>query len=442
MKKMIAIGIVLMMVLVAFVAIGGGAMSKGPKGPKPPKVPTWHVDDDGIVGVNCDYNTIQAAVDAASPGDEVIVQPGMYVESVTIDKSIKLKGKDATIKCPTTPEDAYLAESSAKYQYLVGIFGGTYNSGIDTYSGSGTVSVEMSGFTVDANDYSPSVRWCTILMRNANKDNGKSKIHKNELINANVNGKETFGILGYGTMDVEIKNNIIDQFARGGIGMYSGVSNIEKNEVIGPGLGVPVTWAPNGIQIGYGASGKVSNNEVTGCGWPGTAWAGTGILIVDTSDVKVEKNWVHDCETAIGICDFPESLYGSIWSGIVSNIVVKGNTVTNNEWGIDIVNECDNVKVEKNIITDNTYDGIDVYDYSIWYPLYSINPPTNIKIKDNTIAGNGGDGLWVGSTVTQTVNAEKNWWGAADGPSGDGPGSGDTVIGNADYEPWKTKAPK
>ena len=38
--------------------------------------------------------------------------------------------------------------------------------------------------------------------------------------------------------------------------------------------------------------------------------------------------------------------------------------------------------------------------------------------------------------------AENNYWGAADGPSGVGPGSGDSIVegstGTVDYNPWLT----
>ncbi len=40
------------------------------------------------------------------------------------------------------------------------------------------------------------------------------------------------------------------------------------------------------------------------------------------------------------------------------------------------------------------------------------------------------------------VNAEDNWWGAADGPSEEGPGSGDSVGTGVDYEPFKTVRPE
>jgi len=50
----------------------------------------------------------------------------------------------------------------------------------------------------------------------------------------------------------------------------------------------------------------------------------------------------------------------------------------------------------------------------------------------------------VGSPCVQglsesTINAEKNWWGAEDGSSGIGPGSGDSIFvynSNITFEPW------
>jgi len=36
----------------------------------------------------------------------------------------------------------------------------------------------------------------------------------------------------------------------------------------------------------------------------------------------------------------------------------------------------------------------------------------------------------------KSLNAQDNWWGAADGPGGVGPGSGDEVGEHVDYDPW------
>ncbi len=88
----------------------------------------------------------------------------------------------------------------------------------------------------------------------------------------------------------------------------------------------------------------------------------------------------------------------------------------------------------------------------------------NLNVSCSTLGSSGAHGLWVGSTGTSTVTinqseiqgngaagisntntvqveAANNWWGAADGPGGDGPGSGDAVYGNVLYTPWLSDAP-
>ena len=49
---------------------------------------TWTVDDDG----KADFDNIQAAVDAASDGDEIIVAPGTYTS--TANEVVDMRGKE------------------------------------------------------------------------------------------------------------------------------------------------------------------------------------------------------------------------------------------------------------------------------------------------------------------------------------------------------------
>jgi len=410
----------------------------------------WYLEVDWDVTKD-HFDYIQPAIDAAT-GTTIYVYPGVYTESVTIMKSIDLVGiGDPTIKCPSSPEDIKIAESSKYYEYVVLIAGGTYNSGNDTIYGSNVVNVEFNGFIIDSNNYIPSRdRFAAILCRNVQGD-----ILYNDIKNTNYDGKETFGILCYGDMNIiTIEENTIDKFGRGGIGVNGGSCEIIDNTVIGPGLGVPVTWAPNGIQVGYGTTGSVVGNDVSGCGWPGTDWCGTGILVVDTSGVTVKENYVHDCEQAIGTVDFP-SAYGPPWDlRALSDIVINYNILEDNEWGIQIANKADNIIICGNKILNTNGDAIDVYSYS---NAQSDEVPTNIKIHYNIIVGSGADGLWIGDTVTDTVNATYNWWGDSSGPYDDtgstdcsydpntglwtcgdlnADGSGDNVTGNAKYCPW------
>ena len=52
------------------------------------------------------------------------------------------------------------------------------------------------------------------------------------------------------------------------------------------------------------------------------------------------------------------------------------------------------------------------------------------SIQGNELFGNTSEGL--NNDGTATVDAQDNWWGAVDGPGGEGPGSGDAISGNVD----------
>ncbi len=59
---------------------------------------TWTVDDDG----KADFDNIQAAVDASSDGDEIIVMPGIYTS--TADEVVNMLGKAVWLHSSDGPE--------------------------------------------------------------------------------------------------------------------------------------------------------------------------------------------------------------------------------------------------------------------------------------------------------------------------------------------------
>ena len=54
---------------------------------------TITVDDSG----GADFTTIQAAVNAASPGDTILVAAGTYTQLVTVNKPLVLLGAQAGV---------------------------------------------------------------------------------------------------------------------------------------------------------------------------------------------------------------------------------------------------------------------------------------------------------------------------------------------------------
>ncbi len=121
----------------------------------------------------------------------------------------------------------------------------------------------------------------------------------------------------------------------------------------------------------------------------------------------------------------PDVLRADVSAGIhlwlSENNTIAFNDIDGNRFGIRSEGSWNEV-VRNNNITSNTYSGI----------LYTRDCGDN-SVLYNIIDGNG-DGIVVNGTGN--VNATRNYWGSPGGPSGSGPGSGDSVSGNVDYGPW------
>jgi len=138
-------------------------------------------------------------------------------------------------------------------------------------------------------------------------------------------------------------------------------------------------------------------------------------------DSFIEDNSVRDFATGgVGI------------SGQFLNTEIKNNTVTGYVEGGGLSFEshygrelCENVNVEGNTFTGNNL-GIYVFDTQTTL--------TEITVNFNNIAGNSWYGVW--NEGGETLDATKNWWGDASGPSGVGPGDGDDISIKVLYSPW------
>jgi hypothetical protein len=86
-----------------------------------------------VINVPADYSTIQAAISAASSGDEIIVSPGTYVENINfLGKNIVLRSTD-----PTSPT---VVDAT--------IINGNQAGSVVTFSGTESASCVLSGFTI------------------------------------------------------------------------------------------------------------------------------------------------------------------------------------------------------------------------------------------------------------------------------------------------------
>ncbi len=113
---------------------------------------TLSVDDDGVDCPAAPYSSIQAAVDAASPGDTIAVCPGTYVEgtgqvatnAVTIAKSLTLKGAGADLVTIRPAGDGQIAEGGTP-----DLRNGIGDIVVVRGTPSAPITVHVSGVTID-----------------------------------------------------------------------------------------------------------------------------------------------------------------------------------------------------------------------------------------------------------------------------------------------------
>ncbi|MFZ2071412.1 MAG: hypothetical protein WAV32_07450, partial [Halobacteriota archaeon] len=91
------------------------------------------------------YTTIQAAVDAASPGDTIIVIDGTYIENVDVSKRLTIKsenGAEKTIVQAANPDD-HVFEVTADYVNISGF----------TVKGTAETAFTCAGINIRNADY-------------------------------------------------------------------------------------------------------------------------------------------------------------------------------------------------------------------------------------------------------------------------------------------------
>jgi len=205
---------------------------------------------------------------------------------------------------------------------------------------------------------------------------------------------------------VEVTNCDILNYTKNGITFNQPniTANINNNVVTGLGS---IDWSgQNGIQIGYGATGTISNNTVSNNVYPDTnTWWSTGIVVYESDNVTVTGNNVtHNI--------------AGIYIQCGSNCSVTGNTISNttgDQAGIMVSDRDDAMlTATNNTIRDNNISGGWA---GIWSSYCSDNTYSN-----NTISGCTGNGIYFwdtdsnivsGNTISDIHDGSGTGWGIA-----------------------------
>jgi parallel beta-helix repeat protein len=324
------------------------------------KQPNILVDDDKKQCPTAAYTSIQAAVNAAKSGDLIRVCAGTYHEQVVIEKSLSLEADNGVIVIPSD-----VAANAA------GLSSGDPIAAIILAKNAD--NVELQGFIVDGSANGLTACGPTligILYQDASGSIEHNAVRRVRLAST-LPGCQSGNAIDVessssGESNVTIADNSVDAYQKNGITANEPGTKVFVTENAVTGLGPTTGAAQNGIQIGFGARGRVTNNAVadnvyspceSASNCPSNA---AGILIFQSDGVRVERNTVASSQVGIliaannGNIGNNTVLHSVALDGIA--LVGDGNFVSNND-----ISSSDDAAVfiqgDNNTVFDNEFTG-------------------------------------------------------------------------------------
>lgn len=335
---------------------------------------TLVVDNDRADCPQADFNSIQAAVLAAQPGDKILVCRGDYLETVLVEKA------DLRIEAKGAPGEVVL-QGTAAQPYGIHL--------------RNTTGVLLQGFRVegyaDANIIVEGGSRNTLRQNVATAGvvdgievlNSSANVIDQNISFANASPVGDGFFVWQGSSDNIIRHNEMFENGQHGINLSgSGAGNVvfgnraHHNRV----RGIQNTLQSNGNVI--------ENNHVFANGLipvPSIAGVGVGISVINSNNVIVRNNRsANNGSNGIGL------------NGASSNVVTNNRSISNNMAGIAF-NGASNNLVENNELFQNGGSGIQ----------FTNNADAN-TVRLNLIRLSGVDGIRVNDAASAENTIERN----------------------------------
>ena len=234
--------------------------------------------------------------------------------------------------------------------------------------------------------------------------------------------------------DTTITNCIIKNTPSGssghGVYIYSGGTGatISYNTFYNTAWEAIAGWSVSDAEISYNQFSASGQHAIQLMGHAGSNNVITHNYFSSISSKNAIQYWGGpDLEVSYNTINGGNTMYDGIWlDNAADNSIVTNNVISDTIYaGINIRGGCTNVDVMYNDIS-GCGTGIEKHAGDV----------TGVIITCNNIYGNG---MGVVNYNSVSIDAICNWWGDCSGPSGNGPGTGDAVSTNVDFDPWTGK---
>lgn len=296
------------------------------------------------------YNTIQEAVDAASPGDLIKVLPGTYEESVTVAKKLTIEGAGAKLSA---------AENAAKASIL---------DPIDNGNGA-----PAFGFNLQANDI--VIKGFTIGELDSNTD-----------ANGSVGIQTSASFSGYQLLNNVVENNSIGVYLNTSTAAPAHQTTVSGNTIRNNNEDFGVAAASgNGIYSDQGARNvRIMSNTFAGQQNEDVIFVAPTAL---QTNITVQNNTLRDSSGIFFINVADSRIQGNLIERSFAN-------------AIELAGGNNHVTVQNNILRDVGTDG---YNGIFLHDEYGVGANTHNTIMGNTIVHAGLSGIVIRDSSNNTV---------------------------------------
>jgi hypothetical protein len=439
------------------------------------------------------YVTIQAAIDDTLTLDTHVIQAaaGTYEEQVVVTKALTLTGAgcgNTIIKSPTTLTQSFMTGTNVNKPvvFVNGVNATIQNLTIDG-AGLGNSNYRFIGLAF----WNGGGKGANLCIKHIEDTPFSGAQHGVGVYAYNITG---------GPYSLELDQVTVTDFQKNGMALSGEGLTVNVHDCTTTGSGSTAATAQNGIQVGYGAGGTVSNCKISEIGFTGSGWSATGLLANQCgsplvvsglnganalTNVQVPINWYDTNGSMNGIGVSGGADWGPIFvynSNVSLNAVGGDNSTAKSQLGSsrrpvaspmgeadgNTSRSADKSSLDANNATNATSFAVSVTNSCLTgtnvagtagIGAYTEGGGLEVTATNNVVAGwdvgftnygsaailtanfnsvSGNTTAGYDNTLSSTAqNAENNWWGAADGPSGVGSGAGDAVLGTGvDFTPW------